>query len=74
MTNFYIHLTYFSPFVFAGIYVRQCVLEYKKLTFSQLMRFHMSLLNYFQQESDGTYKEMQSDANKVSAEHYTLTS
>ena len=37
--------------------MRQCVLEFKKLTFSQLMRFHSSLQDYFHQQEDGTYIE-----------------
>ncbi len=40
-----------------GMYVRQCVLEYKKLTFSQLMRFHAGLLDYFSKDEEGNYHD-----------------
>ena len=45
-------------FHFPGIYIRQCILEYNKLTFSQLMRFHSSLQDYFQREDGGIIREV----------------
>ena len=48
-----------------GMYVRQCLLEFKKLTFSQLMRFHASLQDFFKKEDDGTYSEIQTGYYEV---------
>jgi len=33
------------------------VLEYRKLTFSQLMRFHAGLLDYFSRDESGDFHD-----------------
>ena len=49
--------------------MRQCVLEMKKLTFSQLTRFHSGLLNYFKKTPQGGYVEVPLESVKVQLAH-----
>ena len=49
--------------------MRQCVLEMKKLTFSQLTRFHSGLLNYFKKTPEGGYVEVPLESVKVRLAH-----
>ena len=43
------------------------MLEYRKLTFSQLMRFHSGLLDYFKRDEEGGYYDQPEhlDSSKV---------